>query len=209
MSTPDTRPSLLVRLRAGDDHEAWCEFAEIYRPVILRLALAKGLQPADAEDLSQDVLLRVSAAMEKWEPDGTAKFRTWLHTVTRNAALNAITRAKPDRARGGDSNVDLLAQQPGAVAGQAAGDSCEQDVFSIETRREIFQWAARRVRGEFSEPTWLAFWSTAVESVSIEDAAQKLGRTRGAVYAARSRVMRRLAATVAQFDLVFDDESQP
>lgn len=37
MSLPETRPSLLMRLRGGEDREAWYEFSEIYRPVIVRV----------------------------------------------------------------------------------------------------------------------------------------------------------------------------
>ena len=44
---PETRPSLLIRLRNPADQNAWFEFAEIYRPVITRLALRKGLQAAE------------------------------------------------------------------------------------------------------------------------------------------------------------------
>jgi len=46
MSSPDTRPSLLLRLRDSTDHDSWQEFCDIYRPMIVRLALTKGLQNA-------------------------------------------------------------------------------------------------------------------------------------------------------------------
>jgi WD40 repeat protein len=49
-STPDTRASLLIRVRDPADQAAWHEFVEIYRPVILRLARQKGMQEADAEE---------------------------------------------------------------------------------------------------------------------------------------------------------------
>ena len=56
MEYPDTRASLIVRLKDRADEEAWCEFVEVYRPLIYRLACRKGLQHADAEDLAQQVL---------------------------------------------------------------------------------------------------------------------------------------------------------
>ena len=52
-STPETRPSLLIRVRDPADQAAWQEFVEIYRPVILRLAQHKGMQAADADDIAQ------------------------------------------------------------------------------------------------------------------------------------------------------------
>ncbi len=57
---PDTRSSLLLRVKnkASDEH-AWQEFAELYQPVIIRMAKAKGMQEADAQDLAQQVLVSV------------------------------------------------------------------------------------------------------------------------------------------------------
>lgn len=103
-STPETRPSLLIRVRDPADRAAWQEFVEIYRPVILRLAQRKGMQAADADDIAQEVLTAVAKAVERWEHDPKrAKFRTWLQRVANNAILDALARAKPDRAAGGSS----------------------------------------------------------------------------------------------------------
>jgi len=42
MNLPETRPSLLLRVRDPGDRAAWDEFSEIYRPVIMRLARVSG-----------------------------------------------------------------------------------------------------------------------------------------------------------------------
>ena len=61
-------------------------------PVVYRLALRKGLQHADAEDLAQQVLTAVSKAIDRWQTDPTrAKFRTWLHRIAQNAIINALS----------------------------------------------------------------------------------------------------------------------
>ena len=57
---PDTRRSLLVRLREARDDAAWAEFTGIYEPLIYRLARRRGFQDADARDLCQDVLRAVA-----------------------------------------------------------------------------------------------------------------------------------------------------
>jgi RNA polymerase sigma-70 factor (ECF subfamily) len=69
MLVPETRPSLILRVRDPNDADAWNQFATLYRPVILRLARRKGIQAADAEDLAQQVLLSVAGAIERWQPD--------------------------------------------------------------------------------------------------------------------------------------------
>lgn len=50
-SPPETRASLIVRLRDVADVAAWDEFVAIYGPLVYRLAIRQGLQAADAEDV--------------------------------------------------------------------------------------------------------------------------------------------------------------
>ena len=66
---PETHPSLIVRIRDPSDREAWFEFVEVYRPVIIRLARAQRLQDADADDLAQQVLVSVAGAIERFDAD--------------------------------------------------------------------------------------------------------------------------------------------
>ena len=77
--SPETRDSLILRLKDRADQEAWGEFLEIYGPLVYRLAAAKGLQHADAEDVVQQVCSSVARAVDRWQPDAKrARFRTWL-----------------------------------------------------------------------------------------------------------------------------------
>jgi RNA polymerase sigma-70 factor (ECF subfamily) len=191
--SPETRQSLLVRLVDRADEEAWHEFAQIYGPVVYRLALRKGLQHADAEDLAQQVLTAVSRAIDRWQTDPTrAKFRTWLHRIAHNMIVNALTRAAPDRGAGDTGMLDQLREH--------AADGPDSDLVRFEFRREVFRWAGEQIRNEFRAGTWDAFWLTAVEEQAVEEAARRLGTSCGAIYAARSRVMKRLKEKVLEFD---------
>jgi RNA polymerase sigma factor (sigma-70 family) len=191
--SPDTRPSLLLRLADRADREAWQEFAKIYSPVVYRLAVRRGLQHADAEDLSQQVLTAVAKAIDRWQTDpARAKFRTWLHRVAQNQIINALSRAAPDRAAGGSTMA--------AALGNQAARSQDTDLVQLEVRREVFRWAADQIRHEFRPATWDAFWQTAIENQAVEQVAEQLGLSCGAIYAARSRIMRRLKEKVCQFD---------
>ena len=185
-SAPETRESLIVRLNDQNDSEAWEEFVGIYRPVIFRLAVARGLQHSDADDLAQQVLVSVAAKIPEWQTDtARARFRTWLSRVVRNAAINALTRRTNDRGRGGTSALILINGKP--------ADACaDAEVLEMEWRREAFRRAADEVRDEFQQATWEAFWLTAVEGVSASDAAMRTKKSVGTVYVARSRVMTRL-----------------
>lgn len=183
--SPETRLSLLQRIRCSEDQEAWREFVDLYAPVIYRTVRYKGLQDADAHDVTQQVLVSVAKSLEQRPHDpNRARFRTWLSRVTRNAALNAIRDLQPHRASG-----DVAAQRQLL---EVADDSLDAWLIDQEFERELFRRAAEQIRDEFEPATWQAFWMTAVEGQKVEEVAAQLRKQVGSIYAARSRVMKRL-----------------
>jgi len=190
---PTTRRSLVLRLRNLDDEAAWAEFVDVYEPLIVRLARRKGLQEADARDLCQDVFRAVAAAIDRWDPDpAKGRFRAWLFRIARNLLVNFLARERRQARGSGRTSVqDLLAAQPAADAGAEAE-------FVAEFRRRAFRWAAQKVKNEFTESTWHAFWKTGVDNRPVSEVAAELGLSAGAVYIARSRVLARLRERVEQ-----------
>jgi RNA polymerase sigma-70 factor (ECF subfamily) len=187
-----TRPSLLVRIRDPRDREAWEQFVEIYAPLVYSTARRRGLQDADAADLTQDVLRSVSCAVGRLDYDprrGT--FRSWLYTVTRNA-LNSFLEAQRRVPRGsGDPAVQSwLERRPGLEE--------ESAIWDRQYQERLLRYAAERVRNCFEEPTWQAFWQTAVEGKPAKLVATSLRMTVGAVYIAKSRVLARIKEQVRQ-----------
>jgi len=184
--SPLTRASLLVQIRDGANHAAWAEFVNLYGPVVYGFARKRGLQDADAADLMQDVLRSVSAAIGRLDYDrrqGT--FRGWLFTITRNKVFNFLSarRIRPQAA--GDTRTNrLLADEPDGHDGT--------DTWELEYQRRLASLAMDRVKGEFQENTWRAFWLTAVEGVPAADVARQLKMSPGAIYVAKSRVLARL-----------------
>ncbi len=190
---PQTRASLLVRIRDGHDKDAWRQFVRLYAPVVYGFVRKRGLQDADAADLMQEVLRSVASAAGRLDYDprrGT--FRGWLYTVTRNKLYNFLN-GRRNQARGsGDSGAqERLEEQPAPEQSQA-------DLWDREYERRLFTWAAEQVRGEFQPATWQAFWQTAVEGKSAKEAGEALGLSPGAVYVAKSRVLARLREQVQQ-----------
>ena len=194
LDTPETRASLLVRVRDHRDAAAWAEFLAIYEPLVFRLMRRQGIQDADARELTQDVLVAIAKAIERWDPDpARGSFRAWLFRIARNLMINFLSRQKAYHRGSGHSDMQrLLEQQP------STGE--ESALYDLECRRQLFHWAADRVRAEFTENTWQAFWRTCVSGESITDVAIDLRMSAGAIYVARSRVMARLRETVKTID---------
>ena len=191
---PDTRNSLILRLPDSRDIDAWDQFVSIYEPLVYRLARAKGFQDADAREIVQEVLVAVSRAVERWDPDPElGRFRDWLFRIARNLMIKFMTRKKYRSIGSGDSGIAELLNQHFDPSEQ---DSAE---FDLEYRREVFRWAAEQVRKQVKSNTWQAFWLTSVENQSVESVAGRLGLTCGAVHIARSRVRGRLRESVTQF----------
>jgi len=190
MADPITRNSLLVRLQDANDIAAWEEFAEIYGPVVYRVALAKGLQSADAEDLVQEVFLAVSLALSQWLiREDRGAFRTWLIRIARNEAIDRMRqRATRSMGCGGSAAEQMLAQVPAR--------SELSDSLDMEYERSIFRWAAKQVQEEVSDQVWQAFWLTSIEGVPIAEAASRLQTGVGNIYVARSRVMARIKSHI-------------
>ena len=194
---PDTRASLIQRLPNADDVEAWDTFLDIYEPLLFRLAHGRGMQPADAEDFVQEVLLAVAGSVERWVArERRGPFRAWLFRIASNLSVNFLTRPRHRRIGSGDSRMQQFLEQQY----DPCSDPAER--FALEYRRELFRWAAEVVRERVSERVWLAFWLTTVGEQSIADVAAQLGVSVGAVYISRSRITSQIT------DLIKKHEAQ-
>lgn len=188
-----TQLSLIARLSDPHDDESWREFASIYQPAIVRALKLKGLQHVDAEDTAQQILVSIAKTLAKrpHDPD-RARFRTWLDRVIRNAAINALKRTEKNRASGGTDAHLALQRVPDA--------SAEEQSLNTELRRQIFHVAAEKIRDQFEPDTWDAFWRTSVLGETIDEVAKDLGKQRGTIYAARSRVMAKFRREVERLE---------
>jgi RNA polymerase sigma-70 factor (ECF subfamily) len=195
---PQTRQSLLVRLRqkSGD---AWSEFIEVYEQAIYDFSRRRGLQDADAWDVTQDVLAAVEKKVDSWEDDPSkGKFRGWLFRVARNIAVDKVVGQSRRAAASGDSRVaQLLTEFPDTPDQQTT-------VFWMEYRRALMSWALEQIKPDFKETSWNSFLATAVAGRKPEEVAEELNVSLGSVYAAKFRIVARIKKLVARFD---DEES--
>jgi RNA polymerase sigma factor (sigma-70 family) len=193
--SPLTRASLLVQIRDGANHGAWQEFMKLYGPVVYGFARKRGLQDADAADLMQDVLRSVSTSIGRLDYDrNQGTFRGWLFTITRNKVFNFLSARRIRPQGSGDSATNrILNSHP--------DDNDGTESWEMEYQRRVAALAMERIKNEFQENTWRAFWLTAVEGVAAADVARDVGISPGAIYVAKSRVLARLKDEVESMRL--------
>ena len=176
-----------MRIRGGSDKESWSAFVELYAPLVHAFLRKRGVQDADASDLTQEVLVSVAGAIDSFEYDPQrCSFRHWLFTIVDNRLRNFWRQLNTGcRGSGGTEAYDLLASQPQSNNGHDAewDQTCE---------RHLFQIAADQVRGDFTEATWSAFWQTAIEKRPGKDVAAELGISVAAVCMSKRRVIARI-----------------
>jgi RNA polymerase sigma-70 factor (ECF subfamily) len=90
-----TSLSLLQRLRQPGQADAWERFARLYTPLLVAWSRRPryGLQPADADDLVQDILADLFRKLPQFHYDPERGFRGWLRGVFHHKWVDHCRRA--------------------------------------------------------------------------------------------------------------------
>ena len=176
-----TSISLLVRVRDSGDQDGWARFVDLYAPLLYHWAKKCGLQASDAADLVQEVFSLLVQKLKEFEYDGKRSFRGWLRTVLMHK-WQERHRKKKEAAWPEASGSALDPEVSDAVAMLA----------EAEYREHLVRRALDLMRAEFQPTTWQACWEYVVNGRSAAEVAELLDTTIDVVYAAKSRVMRRL-----------------
>jgi RNA polymerase sigma-70 factor (ECF subfamily) len=188
-----TSASLLGRLRSQADQTAWDAFVERYRHMIYAWCRRRGLQDADAEDVTQEVLTILAEAMSSFEYDpAKGKFRNYLQVVTRRAVGHRALRNHREVSSGGVASQRLLKN---LQAREALANRLQR-----EFDQELLALAQERVARRVDPRTLQAFQLTAIEGLTGVEAAARLRMKVEAVYMARSRVQKLLRRELGKLD---------
>lgn len=194
MSDSRTRITLLGRLRRDPTNEAaWAEFVEHYGRKVYGWCRKWNLQEADAEDVTQNVLVKLAAKMRDFTYDPSRSFRAWLKTLTNHALSDFQESRRRPGLGSGDSAVYQLLQNVAAGADLVKHLEAEFD-------RELLQEAMHRVRLRVAPQTWEAFRLTALDGLSGAEAAARIPMAVAQVFVAKRRVQKMLREEVARLE---------
>jgi RNA polymerase sigma factor (sigma-70 family) len=189
-----TSVTLLGRLRSDPkDQAAWHDFVGRYSPKILRWCHFWGLQESDAQDVTQNVLLKLNVLMATFVYDRSGSFRAWLKTLVHHAWRDLVDERRRSSPLGRDPRLKELLESR-----QAGDDLIEK--LEEEFRQEVVERAMEQVRPQVAPKTWDAFRLTAIEGQTGAAAAAQLGMKIDRVYGARSDVTRRIQKEVRRLE---------
>jgi len=175
-----TSLTLLQRIRSTGDKEAWDEFYRRYCRLIWWFARQAGLPAQDATDMVQEVMTEFVCTATSFEYDpGKGSFRGMLQTITRRRVIDRIRKRQASPADG------QMFQQLEAD-GRWAKEWERQEV-----RVQLLR-ALDLVREEVEPVTYQAFQLYVLEGCAAKVVASFLGISEESVYAAKSRILKRL-----------------
>ena len=173
------------------DSESWSRLVNTFAPIVYLWCRTAGVQSSDSPDIVQNVFASVARGIGSFQRQKEqGSFRSWLATITRNQIRDYFRRSqKQAPAAGGTEAWDRLKQFPEELDSTITPDNVDGAI-----NRRVMD----SVEAEFEPKTWQAFWQTVVEGKSTADAAESTGLSSASVYQAKSRVLRRLRARLAE-----------
>ena len=190
---PTTRATLLARLRHDPLNDgAWDEFVEHYGRHIYRWCRQWRLQDADAEDVTQEILLKLARKLREFTYNPESSFRGWLKTVAHHAWRDFVdgrNRARP----AGDERIWELLQSV-----EARDDLIQklEEAFDFE----LLEAAKVQVRLRVAPHTWEAFQLMAIDGLPVAEVAEKVQMQVAMVYVAKSKVKKMLQEEIQKLE---------
>ena len=192
---PTTRVTLLTWLRRDpSDQAGWDEFVERYGRHIYRWCRRWKLQDADAEDVTQDVLVKLTQKLRAFAYDPSRSFRGWLKTVAHHAWRDFHDGRRHARRAAGDDRVQEL-----MLTLEAREDLAQklEEAFDLE----LLEAAKARVRLRVAPHTWEAFRLMALEGLPVADVAAMVHLQVAMVYVAKSKVQKMLREEIGKLEM--------
>jgi RNA polymerase sigma-70 factor, ECF subfamily len=196
---PDIRLMLLVR---DDDAVAFGELVERFQHRLVAVMHHLVGSPDEAEDLAQEVFLRVYRTRKKYTPK--AKFSTWLFTIANNLALNALR----DRHR--RPVLPLEIQESGSDVTRPSGSAATaRDLPPTHNlQQQELADVIRSALDGLSERQRVAIVLNKFEDMNYADIADVMGLTTKAVKSLLSRARAKLRVALQGY-IYMDAEPQP
>jgi RNA polymerase sigma-70 factor (ECF subfamily) len=183
--TPLTDVQLVERARTGDE-DACRLLVSRYERSVYNLVVRMLRHPAQAQDITQDVFVRVFRHLGTYDP--AHKFSNWILRIARNAAIDAIRRREPEWVplESGEGKVS-----PADTVAAPAGNEGPDRVDREETARAL-EGALARLRPEYREVLVLRYHEDLSYEEIVEVTGLPLGTVKSYLHRARAEMASQL-----------------
>lgn len=192
---PATSPTLLGRMRCWEDTAAWKLFVDRYHHLFESWSRRKLENPADVDEVNQQVYWEIARRLPAFEYDAKRSFRGWLRTLHQSRLLDFMKLEKRRLQR--ESHVRLL-RVPVFAGGQLVSATQDLNAASepstvVTTEQSLLAHEIQQtVKARISDRTWSVFHEIAVNGQSIAETAQRHSMKYASAFAAYSRVCQML-----------------
>ena len=164
------------------DDAAWVKLVGRYQGRITAWCLKQGMQLADAENVSQEVLYRLTRKIHMYDPK-KGPFPTWLRRVTIHVC--STYRRKQSKAPSGSGDTSQMMRL------QEVQDDTTGFWEGIDEAgdRELLQRALVLAQAKVTKEAWTIFRMAALEKIAGPVIADQLGISAQSVYSTRHRVL--------------------
>jgi RNA polymerase sigma-70 factor (ECF subfamily) len=192
-SSIQTRPSLLKRLKTGDDTASWQEFYRIYGKLARDFAIQAGLTDAEADEVVQETAIAMARHLPEYRYDPkVCRFKTWLLNLTSWRIKDQIKKRRKEAAWTQGSSVEPLNDDTARTATlhrvPDPGTVDLEAMFEAEWRKNLFVAALERVKQKFSLKQFQIFDLLVVKEWPAGDVARSLGISLATVYVTKHRI---------------------
>jgi RNA polymerase sigma-70 factor, ECF subfamily len=181
---------LIQRCIEGDDG-AWAGLLQAHTRKIYNLCYRFTGRPSEAEDLTQEVFIKIFQTLKSFDP-AQAAFSTWLNRVARNHLVDHYRRTKKDRVTSSiDDELGGIEDKPSPTSGPVAHVEARE-------RKELLQQALERLSPDLREAVVLRD----LQDLDYVEVAQVLGVPEGTVKSRINRGRLELARVLKRMEQV-------
>src|SRR5438445_1491518 len=182
-----TRRSLLTRLKNWDDAEGWRQFFDTYSKLLYTVAVRKGFDDAEAQDIVQETIISVARHIPNFHYDPVhGSFKAWLLRIARSRIIDHIRKRgrQPQHASAppttGTSRTAFIDRVPDPKGPDLDG------VWDEEWQKHLFKAALEKVKEKVSDKDFQIFDCHVLKDWPVKEVVSVLRVSEAYVYTAKS-----------------------
>ncbi len=185
-----TRITLIERVKNPSDEASWEDFVSIYKGYIYTIIRNMNISEHDAEDIAQQVILKLWKKLPETDLTKITRFRSWLSTTTKNCVIDFIRKRTNEAKRLKKAKHDHTLAYLKTISLPESENSIEQ-----EWKIYLVNLALTNISSLFSGHAIAAF-RLSMAGADAETIAEKLNIQKKSVNRLKLRVKNRLTTEV-------------